>query len=70
MTSLNYDKLQQIIEASGVTMTALADKMGVSRTTIYNKVNGASEFSISEIAKFCSVLRLSDAERDAIFFME
>lgn len=68
MTSLNYCKLHEAIDNSGVSITVIAEKMGISRATLYNKISGSTEFSVSEIANFCKALRLTTSERDDIFF--
>lgn len=60
--------LKNIIKNSGVTITAIADKLDVDRATVYNKLNGKNEFVASEIQKISEFLRLTNAERDKIFF--
>lgn len=60
--------LRAKIKQSGMTITAIAGKMNVSRETLYNRMNGESEFKASEIAILSDVLRLKKAEQDAIFF--
>ena len=59
--------LNQAIVDSGITITALAKKVGIKRATLYNKLNGKSEFTGSEIVKLTDVLHLSDDLRDQIF---
>lgn len=49
-------------------MTFIADTIGISRHSLYSKIENDTEFKASEIVKIAEVLRLSDAERDAIFF--
>ena len=61
-------KLSKKIEQSGLTITALAAKSGMSRETFYNRMAGKSDFKASEITALTVVLQLSRAERDAIFF--
>lgn len=60
--------LRRKIKDSGITVTAVADKIGVTRETLYNRLNGESEFKASEIACLTDMLRLKKAEQDAIFF--
>ena len=59
--------LNQAIVDSGITITALAKKVGIKRATLYNKLNGKSEFTGTEIVKLTDVLHLSDDLRDQIF---
>ena len=62
--------LESIISDSGMTMVALAEKTGILRETLYNKIRGISEFKASEIAALTRVLKLTSEQRDAIFFAE
>ena len=64
----NTDLLKKKIKESGMTMVASAEKTGIKRETLYNKLSGKSEFMASEMVALSSVLRLSIEERDAIFF--
>lgn len=65
MTDLKL--LDAVIRDSGITITALAKKVGIKRATLYNKMNGKSEFTGTEIVKLTDVLHLSDDLRDQIF---
>lgn len=55
---------------SGMTITAIAEKSGISRETLYNKMSGSADFKASEILNLSNTLRLSALERDEIFFAE
>lgn len=68
MIELNL--LNKKIKDSGMTMVAIAEKSGMSRETLYNKLSGNSDFKASEIMGISETLRLSNAERDEIFFYE
>ena len=48
----------------------LAEKTGILRETLYNKIRGISEFKASEIAALTKALKLTSEQRDAIFFAE
>lgn len=48
-------------------MVSISNKTGIKRGTLYNKVNGMSEFTASEIVSLTDVLHLSKDERDEIF---
>ncbi|MBR2554753.1 MAG: helix-turn-helix transcriptional regulator [Aeriscardovia sp.] len=65
MTDL--EKLKEAIKESGITMSALSRKSGISRATIYNRLAGIGEFTASEIVALAFVLHLDDARRDDIF---
>lgn len=65
---VNMKLLEEKIEDSGMTVVAIAEKAGILRETLYNKLKGATEFKASEISNLSKVLRLSSEERDSIFF--
>lgn len=65
---VNTRLLEETIRNSGMTMVAVAEKSGILRGTLYNKLRGTSEFKASEITNLSKVLRLSTKERDDIFF--
>lgn len=59
--------LKSKIDESGMTVVAIADKSGILRATIYNRLRGKGEWTASEIVSVSNVLRLTKAERDKIF---
>lgn len=63
----NLEMLNAAIHDSGMTMKAIAEKSGIVRETLYNRLAGKGEFTASEIVGLTSVLRLSKDERDQIF---
>ena len=65
---INTKLLEKKISDSGMTMVSLAEKTGILRESLYNKLKGSTEFKASEISSLSKVLRLSTKERDAIFF--
>ena len=68
MNSLNTKSLRTAIDESGMTITALAKRMGISRESLYNKIDRKTEFTASEIGIVSDALRLTSESRDAIFF--
>lgn len=70
MNSLNTQKLKGVIAETGITMTALSGRIGISREALYNKVERKTEFTASEIRKISEILHLSTNSRDDIFFGE
>ena len=64
---VNIDALQECIKDSGMTVTAIADKANMERTTFYNRLKGIGEFTASEIVGITKALRLSKTQRDEIF---
>ena len=64
----NMSAFRSKLYDSGITITALARKTGMSRAAFYKKMQGDSEFKLSEIVSICNALRLTNEERDHIFF--
>lgn len=63
----NVSALKECIDDSGMTVTAVAEKAGILRETLYNRMK-TGDFKLSEICALVRVLRLSNDERDKIFF--
>ena len=59
--------LKDNITDSGMTVKAVAEKSGILRETLYNRLKGVGEFTASEIVSLSNVLNLSQTERDDIF---
>lgn len=66
----NTALLQQKIDQSGLSPVQLAAAWGVSLPTYYKLKAGESEFTAPVISAATKSLRLTKAERDAIFFGE
>lgn len=63
----DIDLLKKKIEESGLKMTHIAEKTGILRETLYNRLNSCGEFKASEITALTLVLNLTKEERDQIF---
>jgi len=63
-------KLNNLIEDSGITITAICSKMGITRKSLYNKINGKTEFKVSELYALSKILHMSSEDRDSIFFAD
>lgn len=63
----DIDLLLERIKDSGMKMTAIAEKTGIERATIYNRLKGKGEFTASEIVALSEVLHLNKDDRDKIF---
>lgn len=64
----NTVRLKETINQRGISITFIANTIGITREGLYNKLNGETEFKGSEIAKISKILRLTNKERDDIFF--
>lgn len=66
MTKTNL--LIEKIERSGLKINYLANLLGISRTSIRNKINNRTAFKVSEMQQLSQALNLSDDEMKLIFF--
>lgn len=66
----DFEMLKDKIRKSGMKMTAIAEKAGISRETLYNRFKGIGDFTASEMMAISEVLSLTNKERDAIFFAQ
>lgn len=64
----NSKMLSNEIADSGITITAIAKKIGITREGFYKKLNNETEFKASEISALQKILNLSNQKRDQIFF--
>lgn len=62
----NIELLKEKMSDSGMTVSAIADKSGILRETLYNRMKSGN-FYASEIVALTRTLRLSRKERDEIF---
>lgn len=65
---MNNDLLKKVIQDRGIKITSLADKIGISRQSLSQKLNGEREFAQGEILAIKNTLYLSDEEFMQIFF--
>lgn len=63
----DIELLKDKIKESGLKVVSIAEKSGILRETLYNRLNGRGEFTASEIVSLSNVLGLTRAERDKIF---
>lgn len=67
---MNLTYLNDRIALSCIPITALAEKMEISRQSLYMKMRGEREFKSSEVEKICEILRLTDEEKTLVFFAD
>ena len=65
----DIEALKKCINDSGMTVTAVAEKSGILRETLYNRMK-TGDFKLSEICALVKSLGLSKEQRDRIFFAE
>ena len=67
---MNLEQLNERIKLSQIPISAIAENLGLSRQSLYNKMTGKREFKTSEVTKLCDILRLTDEEKGLIFFAD
>lgn len=65
---MNNELLKEVIRESGVKVSALVDKIGISRQALHMKLNGDRTFDQGEIMAIKTNLHLSDEQFMRIFF--
>ena len=66
--TINKVLFKMILEREGYTQKEFAKKMGYSKNTLNNKVNGRVKIYTDEAVKMCDILKIvSDAEKCKIF---
>ncbi|WP_289002331.1 helix-turn-helix transcriptional regulator [uncultured Megasphaera sp.] len=53
-----------------LSMSAVADQLGMNEVTLYRKIKGKSDFSRAEIQALKNILGMSNAECISVFFAE
>lgn len=56
--------------AEGYTLVTISEKLGISPVTMTRKMSRGGDFTRSELQKLKSLLNMSDAEMNDIFFAE
>lgn len=65
---MNYPELRASIARAGITNRKVAEILGLSEQALYNKIQGETEFKNSEIKNLASLLNLTMADVNYIFF--
>lgn len=64
---MKVDLLKKKMQENGITIKGIAEKLNVSRHTVYNRLQ-KGYFKTNEVKELCSVLKLNDTEKMNIFF--
>ena len=65
----NTELLKDLIGKSGLKVGFIAEYMGISRQSLWNKINNSSPFNQYEIDRMCEVLKITNLkQKEAIFF--
>ncbi len=67
---MNYSELRAEMVRCGVKVSDMASALGLSRSALYRKMSGNTEFLQSEISAISKLLRLNDSQIISIFFTQ
>lgn len=63
-----YKNLMEILKRKGITNKTYADYLGISEKTVWNKLQGKTEFTLGEALKTCVLM--PEYKMDYIFTAE
>ena len=66
----NHNELKALIALSGYKLSFLANKIGVTRYSLTNKLNGITDFKSEEIKKLAEILNIKNEEIYIYFFSD
>ena len=58
------DEIKNIMQEKGISTKDIAFRLGVSPSTVYKKLSGRSEMTVSELLNICDALRISPKHLD------
>lgn len=58
------------LERAGYTQVSFASKLGYSKNTLNNKINGRSKVTTDEIIKMCEFLSITSNEEKVKIFLD
>lgn len=61
-------KFKDYMKARGYTVKTLAEQVGMSHESLYQKIGNERAFKATEIMRISEILGMSTADRDEIFF--
>lgn len=67
---INKRLLKAKLILAGITCTDYARHMGWTKTTLYNRMNGKTEYVASDIGRTVALLQLTPQEAQDIFFQQ
>lgn len=65
---MNSNLFKSIMVLHGDNIKTLARKLKVSRQTLSLKIDGISDFKLSEVKKICALYELTEKEMLKVFF--
>ena len=65
---MEYKELKNEIKIKGLKYNYLAEQLNISRTSLYKKLNGITEFTVSEANKLSEILEIPLGSRKNFFY--
>lgn len=66
---INSNLLKSHMALHSVTQLEMANRLGISTSTLNNKINNKVHFTVEEAKQICTILQISDNDEKAnIFF--
>ena len=63
------EKILKIMKSKKITQRQLAEKIGICKNALCNKINGKTDFTVTEAAAICRVLDITDNAAKAEIFL-
>lgn len=60
--------LENRIDSAGIKKGTICEKMGISRTAFWKKINNKIPFRCSEVYVLCDLLRIPEDKKESVFF--
>lgn len=64
---MNATKLKEKIHEKGLTVSKTASLIGISKSSLYEKINGTCQMTVGDAEKLKEVLNLTNQEASEIF---
>ena len=64
---VDIERLKAEMNDSGMTMTAIANKSGILKATLYNRLKGVGDFTANEIVALSETLHFTSDQMADIF---
>lgn len=61
--------LRAEIVARNMTVASLSEAIGMKQKTMYNKMNGGSQFTVDEAVRICDALKIVDEAKKVQIFL-
>lgn len=65
---VNFDKLRGALAEKRITQDSLALRLGCTRQSINNKINGRTPLTLRDVIVICEAIDATPETRDSIFF--